>query len=85
MFKRLFWENEKEIKSVEDVEGMFESQSYTMFAICFSQNIPRGTSKYPEVPQCTQKYLKVTRNTSKYLEVPHSSQKYLKVPRSTSK
>ena len=41
------------------------------------------TSKYPEVPQSTQKYLKIPRSTSKYPKVHQSTQKYIKVPRST--
>ena len=47
--------------------------------------LSRSTSKYPEVPQSTQKYIKDPRSTSKYPEVHRSTQKYLKVPRSTSK
>ena len=44
-----------------------------------------GTRWDQEVPEGTQKYLKVPGSTSKYPEVPQSTQKYLKVTRSTSK
>ena len=50
-----------------------------------TQKYIRSTSKYPEVPQITKKYIKVPRSTSKYPKVLQSIQWYLKVPRSTSK
>ena len=42
-------------------------------------------SKYPEVPESTQKYLKVPKSTWKYPEVPQNIQKYLQGLRSTLK